>query len=269
MFNLGHGYFIASEIQIVNSFDRGDKPVPMNEVEKTEILKKAQVWFREKIATNHIVNTEKLANPAEFNINPFLATYLANFLEGKSSPESIAKALIYPRVLGTSITTSFGANIQRFSSEVLSSYGSAIPGIDLEFVDQIDQQKKYCQLKAGPNTINKDDVESIRGHFGAAIRLARTNNLRVATDDFMVGVLYGSESELSGHYLRITNQYHHPVYVGAEFWIRLTGHKDFYKDLIAAIAEVAECANCTALLEDVITRLANSREIQDLANSIR
>jgi hypothetical protein len=241
----------------------------MNEAKKTEILKKAKSWFQETIARNHVLNTEKLADPDEFNINPFLATYLANFLEGNSSPNSIAKALIYPRILGTSITTSFGTNIQRFSSEVLSSYGSAIPGIDLEFIDQIDQQKKYCQLKAGPNTINKDDVESIRNHFGAAIRLAKTNSLRVATDDFIVGVLYGSVTELSGHYLRIIEQYHHPVYVGAEFWTRLTGNKDFYKDLIGAVAEVAENANCSCLLDKVISRLASTKKIRDLASSIQ
>lgn len=241
----------------------------MNSVEKNDVLKKAQLWFQETITQNHIINTKKLVNPAEFNINPFLAIYLANFLEGDSSPESIAKALIYPRVLGQSITTSFGTNIQRFSSEVLSSYGSAISGIDLEFTDQTDHQKKYCQLKAGPNTINKDDVESIHGHFGSAIRLAKTNGLRVATDDFIIGVIYGSPSELSGHYLRISDQYHHPVFIGADFWVRLTGDENFYTDLVAAITHVAETADYATLLDQVISQLADTAEIKELANSVQ
>jgi len=227
------------------------------------------LWFQETSATNHIINTEKLINPDEFNINPFLTIYLANFLEGDSSPESIAKALIYPRVLGQSITTSFGTNIQRFSSEVLSSYGSAISGIDLEFIDQTDNQRKYCQLKAGPNTINKDDVESIHGHFSSAIRLAKTNGLRVATDDFIVGVIYGSPPELSGHYLRISNPYHHPVFVGADFWVRLTGDENFYTDLVAAITHVAETTDCAMLLDQVISQLADTTEIKELANSVQ
>lgn len=237
----------------------------MKAADKQMILKKAQEWFLATIAENHIANTEKLANPDQFNINPFLATYLANFLGGDSSPENIAKALIYPRVLGTSITTSFGSNIQRFSSEVLSSYGSTTPGIDIEFLDVLDGQKKYCQLKAGPNTINKDDVESIHGHFDSAIRLARTNNLRIGTDDLIVGVLYGNRTDLSGHYLRIERQYHHPVVTGCDFWERLTGDKHFYRDLILAISQIAESADGAVLLEKTIRELAQSSKVQELA----
>lgn len=75
--------------------------------------------------------------------------YLANFLTGNSSPKSIAKALIYPRILGTSITTSFGTNIQKFTNDVLDAFGSTTPGIDIEFIDRIDGHKKYCQMKSG------------------------------------------------------------------------------------------------------------------------
>lgn len=171
----------------------------MDEKQKQIILTSAKEWFRESIATNHKNNTEKLGDPKTFNINPFLVNYLANFLTGNNSPESIAKALIYPRALGTSITTSFGTNMQRFASDVLKGFGSMISGIDIEFVDQIDGERKYCQLKAGPNTINKDDVETIAGHFTSAKNLARTNNIRVGVGDLIVGVLYGTEAELNAH----------------------------------------------------------------------
>lgn len=43
--------------------------------------------------------------------------------------------------------------------------GSVGGGIDIEFVDSFDDRKKYCQLKSGPNTINKDDVITIKNHF--------------------------------------------------------------------------------------------------------
>ncbi len=137
----------------------------MDKKEKQHLLNKAREWFRTGIIQNHIKNAGKLKDDKKFDINPFLAVYLSNFLTGNSAPESIAKALLYPRVLATSITTSFGTNIQKFAQEVLSSFGSTTSGIDIEFTDQIDGHKKYCQLKSGPNTIYKDDVETIAGHF--------------------------------------------------------------------------------------------------------
>ena len=237
----------------------------MNDADKKIILDRAQQWFLDTIAENHIANTEKLADPSEFNINPFLATYLANFLTGNSSPESIAKALIYPRVLGSSITTSFGTNVQKFTSEVLSSFGSTTPGIDIEFEDQVDGHKKYCQLKAGPNTINKDDVETIHGHFRATQRLSKTNNLRIPPDDLIVGVLYGEHQDLSGHYLRLENGYDHPVIVGKDFWHRLTGDDAFYRDLIAAIVKVAEQADGKRVIEDAVQALAATEQIIQLS----
>ncbi len=240
----------------------------MKSCDKEKILEKAQKWFLSTIAENHIRNTEKLSNPDAFNINPFLATYLANFLEGDSSPISIAKALIFPRVLGSSITTSFGTNMQKFSSEVLDSFGSTTQGIDIEFIDQLDGHKKYCQLKAGPNTINRDDVETIHNHFDSIVRLARTNNLRIANDDLIIGVFYGTHNELSGHYLRLESQYNHPIFVGKDFWLHLTGDSNFYRDLISSIMHVAEKANGMKIIEETIEELASSDVIINLSKSI-
>ncbi len=237
----------------------------MNQAEKDMILKKAQKWFRESIAENHIKNTKKLKDISKFDVNPFLAVYLSNFLTGNAKPESIAKALVYPRALGTSITTSFGTNIQKFTNEVLSSFGSTTSGIDIEFIDQINKNKIYCQLKSGPNTINKDDVETIAGHFKKVIHLGRTNNLRITHDDMVVGIIYGDAASLNGHYKRITTDYHYPIYIGQDFWHRLTGEKDFYTDLIHAIGKVAAEADFTKELKDVIKELAKTPEVKRLA----
>jgi Type II restriction endonuclease EcoO109I len=239
----------------------------MDDQQKQEILVKAQSWFGEKIGKNHIVNTKKLINPKEFNINPFLAVYLANFLTGDSSPASIAKALVYPRVLGTSITTSFGTNIQSFVTDVLSSFGSTTSGIDIEFVDETGQ-RIYCQIKAGPNTINKDDVETIAQHFQGAINLGRTNKVRIAFDDLVVGVIYGQPGDLSSHYRRITKQYNYPVVIGQDFWQRLTGDEHFYQDLISSIAKVAVDANYSSELDDTIRQLAEHPDIIRLSNQL-
>lgn len=236
----------------------------MSTINKAEILEKSKKWFSETIAKNHIKNTKKLTNPSEFIINPFLTVYLANFLTGNSKPESIAQVLLLPRVLGTSITTSFGTNIQTFTSNVLDAFGSVVSGIDIEFIDQIDGSKKYCQLKAGPNTINKDDVETIANHFNSVRNLAKTNKLKIGVDDMIVGIIYGQESQISSHYKRITKQYHYPVIVGQEFWHRLTGDEHFYSDLLEAIGSVANDADYSEEFKKIIKELSESEAIQNL-----
>ena len=239
----------------------------MKQDEKEAILEKAQLWFKKSIAENHIKNTQKLVKASKFDINPFLAVYLSNFLTGNTNPESIAKALLYPRILGTSITTSFGTNIQKFTNEVLSSFGSTTSGIDIEFIDQISHNKIYCQLKSGPNTINKDDVETIVGHFKKVIHLGRTNNLRITHDDMVVGIIYGNHENLNGHYKRVTDEYDYPIYIGQNFWYRLTGDKNFYSDLIHAIGKVAVEADFSEELKEVISELSKSSEVQNLSKN--
>jgi hypothetical protein len=221
---------------------------------RIDIINKAKVFFRAEIAKSHEQNTNKLRKLSEFHLNPFLDTYKANFLTGNSDPISIAKALIYPRVLGTSLNTTFGTKMQKFCSDVLDGFASTTSGIDIEFVDLIDGKKKYCQVKAGPNTINKDDVETIDRHFQSIKNLARTNNLNIGLNDLVVGVFYGKEAELSGHYKNISKTY--PVFVGSEFWHRLTGDSEFYNKLADAIGEVASEYDSSEMLNEVILELA-------------
>ncbi len=238
----------------------------MTEQEKIEILNKVKEWFRTTIIPNHISNTEKLTDPEEFNINPFLVTYIAAYLTGELTPASIAKALIYPRVLGTSITTSFGQNMQTFISDVLKdTFGSIVPGIDIEFTDAIDGRKKYCQAKLGPNTINKDDVVTIHDHFRAAKNLGKTNKLPVQQHDLVVGILYGELGQESSHYKKLRDTHDYSLHIGMDFWHRLTGDENFYTELTTAIAEVAIEAQGKDLIEDVTKRLAKNEAIKKLA----
>ncbi len=238
----------------------------MNEAERKKILVQVKDWFRTVILPNHIANTVKLVSSEEFNINPFLAPYLAAFFTGELTPESISKALLYPRVLGTSITTSFGTNIQRFITDVLiNSFGSIVPGIDIEFIDSLDGRRKYCQCKLGPNTINRDDVVTIKDHFRAARNLGRTNNVQVVQHDLVVGILYGELGNESAHYKTLRDVHDHPLYIGSEFWHRLTGDENFYRDLRLAIAEVATEAKGSSLLAGVERELAATPFVQHLA----
>lgn len=227
----------------------------MTDQERVRILEKAQEFFRNEIVEPHISNACKRASKlSNYNINPFLFKYLANFLTGNDRADSIARALVLPRVLGSSINTSFGMRIQRMIGELFEGFGSAIPGIDIEYIDSTDGQKKYCQLKSGPNTINHDDVETIFGHFNSVRNIARTNNLNIGINDLVVGVIYGNFEELSSHYLRINQQF--PVIVGKDFWNRLTGQEDFYFELIDKVGEVALEVDGTKVLQETIETLA-------------
>jgi len=228
----------------------------MTEEQRSLILKNAQDFFRKEIVDAHLGSAcEKASKLKSYNVNPFLVKYLANFLEGNDDPQSMAKALVYPRLLSTSITTIFGNKAQKMIPEIFEGMmGSVGGGIDIEFVDSFDNRKKYCQLKSGPNTINKDDVITIKNHFQGIKNLARTNNMDVRTTDMIVGVLYGTSNELSGHYKKINKDF--PVFVGKEFWHRLTGHENFYLELSNAIGEVALEVDGRKHLQDAIDSLA-------------
>jgi hypothetical protein len=229
--------------------------MPLNAKQQQEVLENAKKFFREKIAENHKANTSKCKKLSEFRVNPFLHSYLSYFFAGNASPENLAKVLLLPRVLGTSITTSMGSHMQNFCHEVLGGIGSATKGLDLEFVDATDGRKKYCQAKLGPDTINRDDVETVDQHFTEIKNRARVNKLPLQLDDLIVGVFYGTHADLNGHYLALNKRY--PVYVGQEFWYRLTGNDTFYHQLGDAVGTVALDVDGTALLEEVTQALAN------------
>jgi len=234
----------------------------MTEVELVGIIERAKDFFRTEIAPNHIARTEECRNLSNFRLNPFLDKYKANFITGNNEPRSIAKALVYPRVIGTSINTIFGGKLQKFCSEVLEGFASTTSGIDIEFIDHLDGRRKYCQVKAGTNTINADDVETIKNHFTGVKNLARTNNLAISFNDLVVGVFYGEYEELSSHYKRVEESY--PVIVGANFWHRLTGNTDFYQRITDAIGDVASEYDGSDLVESVIVDL--TRQIEKALN---
>lgn len=211
----------------------------MTDQQKLAIIASGKNYFRTTIIPNHLKNLQKL-KLSSFNVNPFLINYLAAFLCGDTEPRSLAKALVYPRILGTSLNTSFGQNIQVFISslEEVTGGASGIEGIDIEFVDAIDGRRKYCQCKAGPQTINKEDIATILGHFKYLMNKSRLDRMGLQFDDLIVGVMYGERDNLSANYKAIDA--HYPVLCGSDFWERLTGDKEFYNRLAKAFGEVVE-----------------------------
>jgi len=203
----------------------------MNEQQLLGIITK---YFNDKIFENHKKNVLKNHSKLKsYKINPIIVKYLSKVLENDFTPIGIAKALYYPRVLGTSINTSFGTRIQNMFVVLGLANGSLIKGMDIEFADKLDNRKKWCQLKSGPNTINSEDVNPLLKKFSTVANLARTNAIKLNNSDLIVGVLYGEEEQLSQHYRKIDEQY--PVVIGREFWHRLTGFPDFYDKLVAKL----------------------------------
>jgi hypothetical protein len=140
--------------------------------------------------------------------------------------------------------------------------GSLIKGMDIEFIDKIDNRKKWCQLKAGPNTINSEDVNPLLKKFSTVTNLARTNAINLNNSDLILGVLYGEEAQLSQHYKKIDTQF--PVSIGKEFWHRITGFPDFYEKLVLNLDEMILTLNTDDFFKKGYKALAKEIETSDL-----
>lgn len=233
-------------------------------LDESELLVKFKEFFKQEIINNHLRNTKKLKKLKEFKINEFTWRYLAKFFTGNDSARSLAQVLVYPRILGTSITTTFGTQMQKFiTANIPWAEPSVIDGLDIEFIDQIVERKKYCQLKSGPNALNNDDVKTIIDKFSQAKNRARTNNLSIPFDDFVFCLLYGKPEQKNSFVLKLEKEY--TVYMGKEFWHRLTGKENFYDNLIDCLHEIINDVNDTETIEEVIQALSNeiSQQIEE------
>ena len=99
----------------------------MTDSQKDSIICSGKDYFRKTIIRNHLQRFRKL-RLKDFNINPFLINYTAALLCGNNEPESLAKALIYPRIIGTSLNTSFGQQLQIFISQIQEIVGGVLYG---------------------------------------------------------------------------------------------------------------------------------------------
>ena len=213
----------------------------MNTDSQEKIINSVVDYFKTKVFDNHIqASLKNHTQVKNYTINPIVVKYLSKVLENNYTALGVAKALYYPRVLGTSINTSFGTRIQNMFVELKMANGSLIKGMDIEFEDKVDHRKKWCQLKAGPNTINYEDVNPLLKKFTDTIKLARTNRAfeNITNNDFIVGVLYGDTDDLSEHYKKINQR--HPVIIGKEFWYRITGYEHFYDGLVLSLQDMIQ-----------------------------
>lgn len=121
------------------------------------------------------------------------------------------------------------------------------------------------------DNINLEILDKAKEWFRNIIAVNHISNTKKLKDSSefninpFLGVIYGESNELSGHYKRITSQYHHPVHIGKDFWHRLTGDEAFYEQLIAAIGSIAIEADYSQELEETIEQLAAQDDVKNLA----
>ena len=85
----------------------------MDKKSEKRLLEEIVKYFEVYIFQNHLkASVKSNAKLKGYNINPIVVKYLSKLLENDYTPIGVAKALFYPRVLGTSINTSFGTRIQ-------------------------------------------------------------------------------------------------------------------------------------------------------------
>ncbi len=224
-------------------------------ISREELLKNANEFFLDLFKNKAISYSRK--KYTSFNINPFTIQANALAISTEISFESIAKAIVLPYALGTSMATSFGTNVQKFIVTTMGNKNakpSTTEGMDIQYIDCLDGREKYCQLKAGPQTINKDDIKTIEDHFKGLRNLARTNHLPITADDYVVGVLYGDHDDLSSMYKTIESDGYN-VFAGEEFWYRLTGLEGLYNDLIEQAQDAAKISGLSDSINELIQKV--------------
>lgn len=235
----------------------------------TNLTDKIKQYFKKEFADIILKKLTEGHDLSSFNVNPFLITALSKGVLGEATSFNMAKSLLYPRVFGTSISTTLGDKLQKFCI-IMGARASSTPGMDVEFKDKIKNQPLLLQLKAGPNTINSGDVRPILEDMNNAYRLLRQNRSdNIPT--FAIGVLYGIHNDISGHYKKIESssvggQLNIPVFVGKDFWQRLTGDENFYSDLIGIFIELFEQEDYSELFEKDLKNLANVIEARYFTN---
>ncbi len=99
-------------------------------MKEVDLIKSIVDYFEKNIFEKHIDSALRVHSKLKsYSINPIVVKYLSKVLDDKYSAEGVAKALYYPRVLGTSINTSFGTQIQKMFVELGIASGSLITQI--------------------------------------------------------------------------------------------------------------------------------------------
>jgi ribosomal protein S13 len=156
----------------------------------------------------------------ELSFNPFLLRLL-----GLEAPEDVALFAVSERI-ERSLVTSYGAHIQRIA-QIVAGRGTGVEGADI--CKEKRGRRYYIQVKAGPNTVNKDISSQISTLLQSA---TKRNSGSVA----LLGMTYGHKEKVSS----ILQRYSQIGWlVGREFWEFISDDCDCASKLFELAAEVA------------------------------
>ena len=154
------------------------------------------------------------------NFNPFLLKIL-----NLNRPKKIAEFMINER-LERSVVTSFGSRIQKIA-KLVGGKGTGVEGGDI-FIER-ENKRYYIQMKAGPNTPNKDLVKMINQLLLSATR-------RNAGSIAILGMTYGTKEKVSD----IIKRYSQIDWkIGKEFW-NFIGGEGIAEEIYEIISEINE-----------------------------
>lgn len=157
----------------------------------------------------------------DLDFNPYLLCIL-----GFETPEEIAEFMVAQRV-ERSIVTSYGQRIQKIAKEI-AGRGTGVEGADI--CKEVRGRRYYIQVKAGPNTINKDISSEINRLLSSAIR---RNHGSVA----LLGMTYGKRDRVSS----IIQRYSQIDWlIGREFWAFISDDPDCAKKIYEIAREVVQ-----------------------------
>lgn len=182
----------------------------MKEEDLTEIKKQLQGIAKRKFDTINAIDINNI------DFNPLLLRLL-----GFTSAKEIAEFIIAERI-ERSVVTSYGQRIQTIA-KIITERGTGVEGADI--CKEKDNRRYYIQLKAGPNTPDKDMMKSINTLLQSA---TRRNRGSVA----LLGMTYGKTERVSS----IIQKYSQIDWlIGKKFWAFISDQPDFARQLFDII----------------------------------
>lgn len=229
---------------------------PIGDSELNAILSNVETWINKEFINIHKNNANKLRQYESFNINPFLLKYLSKLAYGEATPATMAKVLGLTRALGSSSSTTFGNAIRKFCINGLQGRVQkyADSHADVKFYDYIDQRNYWARLRLGPDNLNSRTAENFLDKF----RDLESRDA-AAAGSCAIGVLYGEIGSVNPSFKWLEDQ-NIRIFVGEEFWHRITGRKDFYKKLVEEIESSLD-RHSESYLDDVIKELEQNLAI--------
>ena len=155
------------------------------------------------------------------DFNPFLLRLL-----GFETPREIAEFMVTQRTERGAVT-SYGQRIQTIA-KLITTRGTGVEGADI--CKEKNGRRYYIQMKAGPNTPDKDILQQINTLLQGAIR---RNHGSVA----LLGMTYGKRDRVSS----IIQKYSQINWlIGKEFWEFISDDPHFARTLFEIVQDISD-----------------------------